>query len=83
MKELSAQFDHRPRLCGHSRSGDSLASARTFPTTTIEKLRDAWIDAPDEAQRKRIAVEIQARAFESVPYIPTGEYYPRTAFHAP
>jgi peptide/nickel transport system substrate-binding protein len=53
-----------------------------WPTDVgIEKLRDEWIEASDEAQRKGIAAGIQARAFESVPYIPTGEYYVRTAFH--
>jgi peptide/nickel transport system substrate-binding protein len=53
-----------------------------WPTDpVIEKLRDTWIDAPDQAERKRIAAEIQARAFESVPYIPVGEYSGRTAFH--
>ena len=27
------------------------------------------------------AAEIQVREFESVPYLPIGEYYVRTAFH--
>jgi len=47
----------------------------------IEKLRDAWIAAPIEAQRKTIAADLQREAFVSVPYIPLGEYSARTAFH--
>lgn len=47
----------------------------------IGKLRNAWIAAPDEAERKTIAADLQREAFKSVPYIPTGEYSSRTAFH--
>jgi peptide/nickel transport system substrate-binding protein len=47
----------------------------------IEKLRDAWLAAPTEAQRKTIADNLQREAFVSVPYIPLGEYSARTAFH--
>ncbi len=47
----------------------------------IERLRDAWIAAPGEAERKTIAANLQRQAFASVPYIPTGEYSARTAFH--
>jgi peptide/nickel transport system substrate-binding protein len=47
----------------------------------IEKLRHAWMGAPGEAERKTIAADLQREAFKSVPYIPTGEYSARTAFH--
>jgi peptide/nickel transport system substrate-binding protein len=47
----------------------------------IEKLRDAWIAASSEAERKTIAANLQREAFVSVPYIPLGEYSARTAFH--
>ena len=47
----------------------------------IEKFRNAWIAAPGLAQRKAIAADLQREAFKSVPYIPTGEYSARTAFH--
>jgi len=42
-------------------------------------LRDQWIDATNFADRKRLAAEIQARAFEVVPYVPTGKYATATA----
>jgi peptide/nickel transport system substrate-binding protein len=47
----------------------------------IEKLRDAWLAAPDEASRKALAADLQREAYKSVPYIPLGEYSARTAFH--
>ena len=48
----------------------------------IDKLRDAWLAAPTEAERKTIAVNLQREAFFSVPYIPLGEYAARTAFRS-
>jgi peptide/nickel transport system substrate-binding protein len=47
----------------------------------IEKLRDEWLGAPDERQRKILAADLQREAFKSVPYIPLGEFSARTAFH--
>jgi peptide/nickel transport system substrate-binding protein len=47
----------------------------------IEKLRDAWLAARDEARRKTLAEDLQREAFKSVPYIPLGEFSARTAFH--
>jgi peptide/nickel transport system substrate-binding protein len=52
-----------------------------WPTdTTIEALRGQWIEASDLEDRQAIAAKIQARAFETVPYIPTGQYTPKTAY---
>jgi peptide/nickel transport system substrate-binding protein len=47
----------------------------------ITRLRNAWIAAPTEADRKTIAADIQREAFVSVPYIPLGDYSASTAFH--
>jgi peptide/nickel transport system substrate-binding protein len=46
----------------------------------IEELRTQWIKAPTPDERKKLAAAIQARAFEVVPYIPTGQWTPKTAF---
>lgn len=46
----------------------------------LEELRTAWFQAPDEAAQAAICREIQAVAFETVPYIPTGLYFQRTAY---
>lgn len=39
----------------------------------IEKLRDQFAVAPDPAKRKEIAAAVQARALETVPYVPLGQ----------
>lgn len=46
----------------------------------LEALRAQWIKAPNLEGRKKLAREIQARAFEVVPYLPTGQWKPKTAY---
>jgi len=46
----------------------------------IEELRNQWLKAATFDERKKIAQAIQLRAFEVVPYIPTGQYFPKTAY---
>jgi peptide/nickel transport system substrate-binding protein len=46
----------------------------------IEALRQQWIDAPDLAAQKKLAVEIQKQAFEDLPYIPLGQYFAPVAY---
>jgi len=46
----------------------------------IEALRKACLKASDNEVRQEIAAKIQERAFETVPYIPTGQYLPKTAY---
>ena len=48
----------------------------------IEALREQWIDTPDPAAQHTLAAEIQAQAFEDVPYYPIGFYYSPTAYRA-
>jgi peptide/nickel transport system substrate-binding protein len=45
----------------------------------LEELRAAWFAAPDAPAQKKIGEAIQAEAFQSVPYIPLGEYFQPTA----
>jgi peptide/nickel transport system substrate-binding protein len=47
----------------------------------IEALRTEWLKAKTTDERKKLAAVIQERAFEIVPYLPTGQYTPVTAFH--
>jgi peptide/nickel transport system substrate-binding protein len=52
-----------------------------WPTDeTIEKQRDAWFLAPDLETQKKLAEDIQKRAYETVPYIPTGQFILPTAY---
>jgi peptide/nickel transport system substrate-binding protein len=46
----------------------------------IEELRRQWIKATDLETRKTLAAAIQERAFEVVPYIPTGQWMGMTAY---
>jgi peptide/nickel transport system substrate-binding protein len=45
----------------------------------VQSLIDAWVEAPDLPSQQKIAAEIQAKALELVPYVPTGQYFSRTA----
>jgi peptide/nickel transport system substrate-binding protein len=46
----------------------------------LENLRSQWLKAEDQEERQGIAAKIQQRAFEVVPYIPTGQFEAKTAF---
>jgi peptide/nickel transport system substrate-binding protein len=45
----------------------------------VQTLIDAWLEAPDLDAQKRIAAELQARALDLLPYLPTGQFFSRTA----
>ena len=46
-----------------------------WPTSEkIEAMRDAWFDAPNLAEQKRIAAEMQVEAFQVVPHVPLGHF---------
>jgi peptide/nickel transport system substrate-binding protein len=45
----------------------------------LEALRAAWMVTPSPAERQALAVDIQRRAFETVPYVPLGKYTTNTA----
>jgi peptide/nickel transport system substrate-binding protein len=46
----------------------------------LESLRQDWLDAPDAAAQKTLAVALQKQAFEDVPYVPLGQYFFHTAY---
>jgi peptide/nickel transport system substrate-binding protein len=46
----------------------------------LEELRTQWLKASDSEARQEIAAKIQERAFEVVPYVPTGQYVQKTAY---
>jgi peptide/nickel transport system substrate-binding protein len=45
----------------------------------LQRLIDNWVDAPDLGAQKKIAMDLQRKAFEQVPCLPTGQFFPRTA----
>ncbi len=48
----------------------------------LEALRDQWFEAPDVAAQAAICAQMQEEAFNSVPYIPMGQYLQPTAYRA-
>jgi peptide/nickel transport system substrate-binding protein len=57
------------------------SSAYGWPKSdALEALRQQWLDAPDIAAQKRLAVDIQRQALVDVPYVPLGQYFYATAF---
>ena len=54
-----------------------------WPTSAkLEALRDEWFDTSDLVGQRRIASEIQAQAFEDVPYFPMGFFYNTSVYRA-
>lgn len=45
----------------------------------VQALIEAWLDAPDLPAQQKIAAALQAKALDLVPYLPTGQYFSRTA----
>ena len=46
----------------------------------LENLRNEWFQATEDAKRRELADKIQARAFDFVTFIPTGQYRARSAY---
>jgi peptide/nickel transport system substrate-binding protein len=52
-----------------------------WPTDApLEALHAEWLKAADLEARQALAAKIQERAFEVVPYVPTGQFEAKTAF---
>ncbi|UPG71707.1 ABC transporter substrate-binding protein [Roseomonas gilardii subsp. gilardii] len=63
------------------RSGGSRSGFFGWPDIPeIERLKEAWLDAPDLETQKKIASDIQRVAFQEVPFLPTGQYLYKTAY---
>ncbi len=48
----------------------------------LEALRASWFQARDDASRRELAAQMQERAFETVPFIPLGQYRTRGAYRS-
>jgi peptide/nickel transport system substrate-binding protein len=62
---------------------DGLAAFDGWPTSPrIEELRQAWLDAVNLDEERRICREMQTQFWRDVPYVPMGEYTQWTCFRA-
>ena len=63
--------------------GNGAAGARGWPVSPkLEALREAWLFAAGDAERKAIAADIQRQVFVDVPYIPVGQFAQRTVYQS-
>ncbi len=71
-----------PMLANTLRSNGTKAWFGWPDSPQIEAAYDAWIDAPNDAERHRQEIAFQAAAFDYVPTIPLGQYLPQAAWRA-
>ena len=71
-----------PLLSNPMRSNGSKAWFGWPDDPKLEAAHAAWIDAPNDAERKRLEAEYQLAAFQSVPIIPCGQYLPHAAWRS-
>lgn len=71
-----------PLLANTLRSNGSKAWFGWPDDPALEAAYDAWIDAPDDAERQKQAVAFQTAAFASIPSIPLGQYLPQAAWRS-
>jgi peptide/nickel transport system substrate-binding protein len=52
-----------------------------WPTSPrIEELRDAWFNAANMEDQKKLAQELQLQLFQDLPYIPLGQYFVNSGY---
>ncbi|WP_428535167.1 ABC transporter substrate-binding protein [Rhodopila sp.] len=71
-----------PLLANTLRSNGSKAWFGWPDDPALEAAYEGWIDAPNQAERRRQEIAFQAAAFTSVPSIPLGQYLPHAAWRS-
>ena len=73
--------EYRDPIFATNLRGNGAAAWFGWPTDPeMESMRNAWMDSNDPAEQKRLDAATQLRAFETVPYIPLGQYLPPAAY---
>lgn len=73
--------EYRDPIFGTNLRGNGAAAWFGWPNDPeMEAMRTAWMDSTDPAEQKRLDQQIQVRAFETVPFIPLGQYLPPAAW---
>lgn len=71
-----------PLLANTLRSNGSKAWFGWPDDPVLEAAYEAWVDAPNDAERRKQEIAFQAACFESVPSIPLGQYLPHAAWRS-
>jgi peptide/nickel transport system substrate-binding protein len=71
-----------PLLANTLRSNGAKAWFGWPDDPALEAAYEGWLEAPDDATRKKQEFAFQAAAFESVPSIPLGQYLPHAAWRS-
>jgi peptide/nickel transport system substrate-binding protein len=71
-----------PLLANTLRSNGAKAWFGWPDDPVLEAAYEAWIDAPNDAERYKQATAFQAAAFKSIPSIPLGQYLPHAAWRS-
>ena len=71
-----------PMLANTLRSNGAKAWFGWPDDPKLEAAYEAWIDAPDAAERHRQEIAFQQAAFDYVPTIPLGQYLPKAAWRS-
>jgi peptide/nickel transport system substrate-binding protein len=73
--------DYIDPLSAPALRGNGGAAWYGWPTDEkLEQLRDAWLDSPDAADRKRLAAAIQLEALANAQLFPLGQYFQSAAW---
>ncbi len=73
--------EYRDPIFATNMRGNGGAAWFGWPTDPeMETMRTAWMDSTDPAEQKRLDAATQLRAFETVPFIPMGQYLPPAAY---
>ena len=71
-----------PLLANTLRSNGSKAWFGWPDDPVLEAAYEAWVDAPDDAERRKQEIAFQAACFASVPSIPLGQYLPHATWRS-
>ena len=71
-----------PLLANTLRSNGSKAWFGWPDDPALEAAYEAWVDAPNDTERRAQEIAFQAAAFASVPSIPLGQYLPHAAWRS-
>lgn len=78
---FAAGLDMLNPALNHSLRGNGLGSPPGWPTSAeLERIRAAWLAAPDLKSEQESCAALQSQALIDVPYVPVGQFFQPFAF---